>query len=626
MIPHNINREHILYAFEKIYLDGLPECRSNTKYILVHKGKKYPPKHVISIANVFANDRELDPSAFSEGEETNQYLEKLGFNIIELEYLADIKMDPICLQQDRSINRQKQVPDQVHLRREKKKNQYIDQPIEKRENILPKLAASSGQTGSYSKLITEIKNIFSRYDIKYKHILYDSENESIIVVKLSDKSIWDNTIWPELSNLRSITSQRPLQDVDEESTFSVLISYDPLFSDSINIDEDQSRSEITITNQRQIYDVWLHSLDNNADRRQGQVGNKRPLGPIDEFEDLAEAESENISEEAIGAYPSEQGIKSDYETPDLYVPLIATIVPPSYQEWMVSLPFPLASILSSCFAEKDDSERAVRLFNFFKVFSQFSATLLLSEYVADNNRYRTLSELISYSNNRFGQTFRNPSFASWIILSEWLGKKRREESLDGSDQKFSSKTPGVSTSIFGLLGSKDLSAVLRNVLILKTHWRESGTSYNRNELAQVIKKLMDSLDTIKSIVGNFSTRLELIKTEKKISDQQTKQFVTKLTGVLGPLIKEEISMARVPDESTLYIFPKSISGPHEPFPMLPLFLILEESSPQPVCYEYDGIDDFGVRWVSYHCKQFGQIYTSDRGQNDVIELLQNLTT
>lgn len=82
-IPKNINAEHILKAIQKIDSDGVPERRESTRFNLSYKGKRYPPKYVISIANIYANGEEYSPSLFSGGDETNKFLINLGFRIVE---------------------------------------------------------------------------------------------------------------------------------------------------------------------------------------------------------------------------------------------------------------------------------------------------------------------------------------------------------------------------------------------------------------------------------------------------------------------------------------------------------------------------------------------------------------
>ena len=64
-------------------MKGVPYHRESVKFYLLFKGERFPPKYAISLANKFANDRELNPSQFSGGHETNSFLRGLGFDIRE---------------------------------------------------------------------------------------------------------------------------------------------------------------------------------------------------------------------------------------------------------------------------------------------------------------------------------------------------------------------------------------------------------------------------------------------------------------------------------------------------------------------------------------------------------------
>lgn len=81
MIPKNITRNHILSAIKEVDNNGIPDNRYSTKYTLVFKGHRYPPKYIISMANRYANGEMLDSELFSGGNETNSFLQELGFKI-----------------------------------------------------------------------------------------------------------------------------------------------------------------------------------------------------------------------------------------------------------------------------------------------------------------------------------------------------------------------------------------------------------------------------------------------------------------------------------------------------------------------------------------------------------------
>lgn len=81
-IPKNINREHVFKAIQRIDREGVLERRESTRFNLFFKGKYYPPKYIISLANIYSNGEEYSPSMFSGGDETNRFLKGLGFSIV----------------------------------------------------------------------------------------------------------------------------------------------------------------------------------------------------------------------------------------------------------------------------------------------------------------------------------------------------------------------------------------------------------------------------------------------------------------------------------------------------------------------------------------------------------------
>lgn len=82
-LPINITKEHLLKAIFKIDKDGIPKDADSQYYDVVYNEKKYPPKLIVSYANLFANGEILDRNSFSGGLETQCFklLEENGFAI-----------------------------------------------------------------------------------------------------------------------------------------------------------------------------------------------------------------------------------------------------------------------------------------------------------------------------------------------------------------------------------------------------------------------------------------------------------------------------------------------------------------------------------------------------------------
>lgn len=99
MIPKNINTEHIIEAINEIDQGReIPDKNKPHKHQLNYNGKTYPPKFVISLANKYANGKELDVHGFSGGEETNLFLRARGFEVVFLDDVSkSIDYDVILL-------------------------------------------------------------------------------------------------------------------------------------------------------------------------------------------------------------------------------------------------------------------------------------------------------------------------------------------------------------------------------------------------------------------------------------------------------------------------------------------------------------------------------------------------
>ncbi len=83
-IPDNISKEHLSRAIKRIKNDGIPAYASSQYYdVVLENGEKYPPKLILSYANLYANGEELDRTKFRGGLNTECFnlLQKYGFKI-----------------------------------------------------------------------------------------------------------------------------------------------------------------------------------------------------------------------------------------------------------------------------------------------------------------------------------------------------------------------------------------------------------------------------------------------------------------------------------------------------------------------------------------------------------------
>ena len=77
MIPDNITADHVRSAIARLRAEGYPAQHESTKHDLAFENERFPPKMVLSYANVFANGSEFSTEDFSGGPESNEFLTSL---------------------------------------------------------------------------------------------------------------------------------------------------------------------------------------------------------------------------------------------------------------------------------------------------------------------------------------------------------------------------------------------------------------------------------------------------------------------------------------------------------------------------------------------------------------------
>lgn len=78
-----IKKKHVMEAIAWIDRAGyVPRRRNSTKFSLLRRNHRYPPKYVVAIAAFRATGETLLPDDHSGGSQSNKVLEDLGFHII----------------------------------------------------------------------------------------------------------------------------------------------------------------------------------------------------------------------------------------------------------------------------------------------------------------------------------------------------------------------------------------------------------------------------------------------------------------------------------------------------------------------------------------------------------------
>ena len=94
MIPKRIAAAHIEEAIRLILRDGMPPGRMSRGYCLATKGKHLPPKYTIALAHQVATGELLPSDRFSGGRESNEFLRRRGFSVVECGCCGSVRDGP----------------------------------------------------------------------------------------------------------------------------------------------------------------------------------------------------------------------------------------------------------------------------------------------------------------------------------------------------------------------------------------------------------------------------------------------------------------------------------------------------------------------------------------------------
>ncbi len=117
MIPKHITGAHIEEAIRLIMRGGMPPGRRSRGYCLATNGEHLPPKYTIALAHQVATGELLPSDRFSGGSESNQFLRRRGFAVIECDCCGSVGDGPGAAVPRPTARRARTSPSRPHSER-----------------------------------------------------------------------------------------------------------------------------------------------------------------------------------------------------------------------------------------------------------------------------------------------------------------------------------------------------------------------------------------------------------------------------------------------------------------------------------------------------------------------------
>ena len=295
----------------------------------------------------------------------------------------------------------------------------------------------------------------------------------------------------------------------------------------------------------------------------------------------------------------------------------------SLEEWIHTLPFPLASVLWAYRADQNHQNKRDHLFNLFEAISQFTATLMLSAFCSDGEFYAEESANWTKNDPGYERWFVHSTFGGWNRLGERLAKRTRTL-LSGKEtrEKCMSLFGRPDAGFLDMLTSKKLFAVLREVEDKRNRWKGHGGILGFRELQEQVRLLEEYLSEIHQTVSDwYDNALVISPGPLEFEAGIYRHQVRLIKGPTTPFMQDTVESSSPMDKRHLYLLQRN---QYQPVELLPLFRLMESPrTQQNACYFYNRLDgEENVRWVSYHFENEADISRPDSELRSALSWLE----
>ncbi len=296
-----------------------------------------------------------------------------------------------------------------------------------------------------------------------------------------------------------------------------------------------------------------------------------------------------------------------------------------YEDWLESLPYPLASILWRHKVSADDPRiRLKTLLQFFEAMAEFLATIHLSAFSSNEESWSQWQEPLLKNLSGQGLSLERATFGTWKLVVEVLSSAARKMIQDPNQLAVALRIYNTEDDQWlSVLASANLSTILCNANGIRNAHDGHGGAMSRHRAEQVEEKLLDMVEEIRNVFGRRWQRHELVLPDKtEYSGGTFHYLLPRLMGTRNQFERVERATATPLDSGQLYLLSENApSG----LKLLPLIRFM--ASPKSVdnaCYFYNRETAEGLRFVSYHFEQEAEVCNAFKATATAISQLTTI--
>lgn len=268
------------------------------------------------------------------------------------------------------------------------------------------------------------------------------------------------------------------------------------------------------------------------------------------------------------------------------------------ENWLESLPFPLATILWRYRAFNETSkERNEILLHFFEALAEFWATIYLSAAKSDSAFWADHAEGLDAVIKKANLSFEMATFGLWKCVIEFL-RKKFEELMKTDRDRCSQMFATSSRDVLEMLFDKRLVTTLQTANSVR-NGKAHGGVLGQSGIREAHSQLLDLVQNCRSIMGGVWERYELVQPcECRFVGGLFNYKVRIITGTRTPFVMEDRKTVGGMEDRDLHLLdPEGDRA----LRLLPFVRVMPSPKTEAnACYFYNKRVAPNQHFVSYH--------------------------
>lgn len=271
----------------------------------------------------------------------------------------------------------------------------------------------------------------------------------------------------------------------------------------------------------------------------------------------------------------------------------------SFERWIDTLPFPLASALWRCHAQSENLEPPYQCKSkFFEVLTEFIAVVYLSAFRTNPSLWRAVKKDIKSVLQNGQLSLERATFGTWKAVAESLSRKMRQllhEDQEVCFEMFRTRDRFLIESI----AAKKLIGILQTTCSIRNDWVGHPPAVSEAKARALDEQLSQQIEVTREALGNCWENYELLLPgDCNVRSGLYRYKVRKVTGTRTPFPQGQVELVESMEDGQLHL-----KSPNEErtLKLLPLVKVIPSpKTADNACYFYDRLEKDGIRFLSYH--------------------------